>query len=192
MLKRFFGWLFGWNAERKRLHEMIEAARQDVDDAWKEVDLSRNCPCLSTTPCDERCTCVMPHSSRGCSRCAMYGSEGQRKYAAAKLAAKIDLKLPANTIVLLRGVARRLAHDTPHGQYNHTVADLERLADLIEKVHHAAPEGWTEEDFKRELGEVPEWVKPQPEPAEPVPQSNIQCVKRADLDSNQSEGIHLP
>lgn len=37
------------------------------------------CPCLHTTPCDERCTCVNGWSSSGCSRCCSYGSKEQRK-----------------------------------------------------------------------------------------------------------------
>ena len=28
------------------------------------------CPCLYTTPCHQDCTCVNPHMSHGCSRCA--------------------------------------------------------------------------------------------------------------------------
>lgn len=37
------------------------------------------CPCLHTTPCDERCTCVNGWSSFGCRRCCSYGSKEQRK-----------------------------------------------------------------------------------------------------------------
>jgi hypothetical protein len=51
----------------------------------------RACPCLSTTPCHERCTCVMPASSSGCRRCCSYGSAEQRAVMAAQLAEFIDL-----------------------------------------------------------------------------------------------------
>jgi hypothetical protein len=49
------------------------------------------CPCLHTTPCHERCTCVMPLSSSGCQRCCSYGSAEQRAAAAEALAKIIDL-----------------------------------------------------------------------------------------------------
>ena len=44
------------------------------------------CPCTtSAAPCHPRCTCVMPSSSRGCNRCARYGSLEQRAMAQAYL-----------------------------------------------------------------------------------------------------------
>lgn len=49
------------------------------------------CPCLHTTPCHERCTCVTPLSSSGCRRCCSYGSAEQRAAAAETLAKFIDL-----------------------------------------------------------------------------------------------------
>lgn len=39
----------------------------------------KSCPCLHTTPCHARCTCVKPYSSRGCDMCCTYGSEDQQK-----------------------------------------------------------------------------------------------------------------
>lgn len=36
------------------------------------------CPCLHTTPCHPRCTCVNPVSSVGCRRCCSYGSKAQQ------------------------------------------------------------------------------------------------------------------
>ena len=51
---------------------------------------SSGCPCLLTTPCHERCTCVTPLSSSGCSRCCSYGSVQQREERAGRLAKIID------------------------------------------------------------------------------------------------------
>jgi hypothetical protein len=45
------------------------------------------CPCLHTTPCHERCACVMPHSSSECRRCCSYGSPEQQRKMAEHLAA---------------------------------------------------------------------------------------------------------
>lgn len=45
----------------------------------------RGCPCLYTTPCDPRCTCVDRYSSAGCRRCCRYGSLEQRQAQAAAL-----------------------------------------------------------------------------------------------------------
>jgi len=50
----------------------------------------KSCPCLHTTPCDERCTCVNEFSSFGCKRCCTYGSKEQQKKMAELLAKKID------------------------------------------------------------------------------------------------------
>lgn len=46
------------------------------------------CPCLHTTPCDPRCTCVVSVSSRGCTRCCSYGNAEQQKAMAEHLAAQ--------------------------------------------------------------------------------------------------------
>jgi len=51
---------------------------------------NKACPCLYTTPCHPRCTCVMPYSSSGCHRCCTYGSPEQRKAKAEYLARFID------------------------------------------------------------------------------------------------------
>lgn len=48
------------------------------------------CPCLYTVPCSDNCSCAHPYLSGGCSRCAKYGSEEQRKSAAEYLAKVID------------------------------------------------------------------------------------------------------
>ena len=53
------------------------------------------CPCLHTTPCHERCTCVMPVSSTGCTRCCTYGSAEQQASWAKLLAEVIDVGLAA-------------------------------------------------------------------------------------------------
>lgn len=52
----------------------------------------RACPCLHITPCDPNCTCLHPESSRGCRRCASYGSKDQRRKMAEHLAERIDGK----------------------------------------------------------------------------------------------------
>ena len=48
------------------------------------------CPCLHATPCDPRCTCVVPASSTGCRRCCSYGSREHQRARAETLAALID------------------------------------------------------------------------------------------------------
>lgn len=53
----------------------------------READVVNSCPCIYTEPCDERCTCVQPFSSRGCRRCCAYGSLEQRRDNAKRLAA---------------------------------------------------------------------------------------------------------
>lgn len=48
--------------------------------------ISYLCPCLiADEPCHEECTCVHTFSSAGCRCCATYGSDEQRKLAAARL-----------------------------------------------------------------------------------------------------------
>lgn len=48
------------------------------------------CPCLHTTPCHDRCTCINGWSSSGCMRCCSYGSKEQRKVMAEHLAGTWD------------------------------------------------------------------------------------------------------
>ena len=48
-------------------------------DALAAVEERRGCPCLYTSPCDPACTCIVAGSSRGCARCASYGSPEQRR-----------------------------------------------------------------------------------------------------------------
>lgn len=50
----------------------------------------RSCPCLHTTPCDPRCTCINSLSSSGCLRCCSYGSPEQQRSAAQAIAFAID------------------------------------------------------------------------------------------------------
>ncbi len=52
--------------------------------------MNRSCPCLYTTPCIPRCTCVVPTSSSGCRRCCSYGSMEQRQAKAEALVAKME------------------------------------------------------------------------------------------------------
>lgn len=48
------------------------------------------CPCSHTTPCDPRCTCAVPYSSRGCARCCTYGSKEQQVKAAKRIVRLLD------------------------------------------------------------------------------------------------------
>jgi hypothetical protein len=50
----------------------------------------RACPCLHTTPCHPRCTCVSPVSSSGCRRCCSYGSPDQQRTMAEELVARLE------------------------------------------------------------------------------------------------------
>jgi hypothetical protein len=67
-----------------------------------EAENDRNgspCPCTLTTPCGPHCTCVEPHSSHGCGRCARYGSEAQRRAVAEILASAIDGAAAAHALL---------------------------------------------------------------------------------------------
>jgi hypothetical protein len=85
-------------------------------------DLERaQCPCMHTTPCHARCSCVMPLSSSGCRRCCAYGSAEQQAATATRLAAFIDLgwelrdaitNITNEQIRTLRDWALRLQADT--------------------------------------------------------------------------------
>ncbi len=44
------------------------------------------CPCTVIEPCSDQCTCSWGGYSRGCSRCASYGSLEQRISAANRIA----------------------------------------------------------------------------------------------------------
>jgi hypothetical protein len=63
------------------------------------------CPCLHTTPCHDRCTCVTPLSSSGCRRCCTYGSAEQRSARARRLAALIDGTAPSKETAMRRVAA---------------------------------------------------------------------------------------
>ena len=52
-----------------------------------EARAGSGCPCLYTTPCSPRCTCVLGTSSEGCKRCARYGSQEQKEARAQYLSA---------------------------------------------------------------------------------------------------------
>lgn len=73
-----------------------DASLEFMADVPKEIRLTikslranqpRACPCLHTTPCHPRCTCVNGFSSHGCSRCCTYGSSDQQKAMAERLVA---------------------------------------------------------------------------------------------------------
>ncbi len=69
--------------------EIGQLVAADLEDALDELasKAAEACPCLHTTPCDPRCTCVEPLSSTGCSRCCSYGRKAQQIIAAEHLAA---------------------------------------------------------------------------------------------------------
>lgn len=48
------------------------------------------CPCLYIAACNPNCSCVSGWSSRGCSRCATYGSLEQKQAAAKRISKAID------------------------------------------------------------------------------------------------------
>lgn len=66
------------------------AAPRDRRAPGGDAPAEGGCPCLYTTPCHPECTCVCRFSSRGCRRCASYGSAEQQRVAAEHLAARID------------------------------------------------------------------------------------------------------
>lgn len=71
------GWRYCDDAV-KALSELRERRALDVE----------SCPCTLTTPCHDRCACVLPLSSSGCRRCCSYGSIEQRRAKAEWLAAR--------------------------------------------------------------------------------------------------------
>ena len=101
----------------------------------------RACPCLHTTPCHPRCTCMMSLSSSGCWRCCSYGSREQQRAMAELLASRIDRPAPqpapsADVVDLLRRLDDAikvveyvpLDHEPPLGQtLREARAELERL-----------------------------------------------------------------
>lgn len=86
------------------------------------------CPCLHTTPCDPRCTCVDLASSRGCSRCCTYGSPEQQRAAAERLV--------------------RDRTETP------VVDELSVLRERMEEGRKKYPEGCTFLSLQDEVGEA--------------------------------------
>src|SRR4051812_34248416 len=76
------------SASTEPWESLNEPERQAWREAVGEVPDRREraaCPCLHTTPCDPRCTCVMPASSSGCRRCCSYGSTEQQRVKAERL-----------------------------------------------------------------------------------------------------------
>ncbi len=121
----------------KGLDEMLQKSKAEVERLREE---KRGCPCLYTTPCHERCTCVTPVSSVGCSRCARYGSVDQRRAAAeylAGLAAEVE-RLREELIIW-----KRIRTPT-HGpcctcqacglDHDSCRCDLDEVADEVEKL----------------------------------------------------------
>lgn len=78
-------------AELDKAQRQLAEARTGVShDSKSRKGMSdhKACPCLHTTPCDPRCTCVSPSSSFGCRRCCSYGSPEQQRVRAEYLASK--------------------------------------------------------------------------------------------------------
>ena len=75
---------------------LARAEKAERELAEKEAALATHsgCPCLYTVPCHRDCSCVNPFMSRGCLRCASYGSSEQQRAMAEHLAIKIDASLP--------------------------------------------------------------------------------------------------
>ena len=67
------------------LERELAVERNSLRAQFDAVTAERACPCLYTTPCHERCTCVNQVSSIGCRRCCSYGSMEQRKAMAERL-----------------------------------------------------------------------------------------------------------
>lgn len=57
----------------------------EISIAADDDDEVSGCPCRFTEPCHPNCTCVKPHSSKGCRRCCSYGNTEQRKLAAERI-----------------------------------------------------------------------------------------------------------
>lgn len=78
----------------REVYKVLKAWMKNVEEQWAQARVGyyerQACPCLHTTPCDPRCSCVDSLSSSGCLRCCCYGSPEQQKAAAERLAALID------------------------------------------------------------------------------------------------------
>ena len=130
------------------------------------------CPCLHTTPCHPRCTCVMPQSSVGCRRCCSYGSPEQQRQMAEYLAdrppAGVAVSEPAADVAdLLRRLEereqtlRRLVDDPYADGTERPDADLlrearARIAQMVQKqTQHGTilkaecDRSWKEETFEQ-------------------------------------------
>jgi hypothetical protein len=68
---------------------IVRAAYAFIHGVDKQTERSP-CPCLHTTPCHPRCTCIESFSSSGCRRCCTYGSPEQQA-AKARYLANIQL-----------------------------------------------------------------------------------------------------
>ena len=77
---------YGEDVEWRDHKLTARAAITEIRRLEQERDVHRACPCLHTTPCHPRCTCVVPISSSGCHRCCSYGSRSQQKAMAEHLA----------------------------------------------------------------------------------------------------------
>lgn len=89
------GWLVVPPSEPGVLENYIEGfiVRESLAESSRLADsisFARACPCFHTVPCDPRCSCIHPHSSRGCARCCAYGSAEQQRLRAEHLAELIE------------------------------------------------------------------------------------------------------
>lgn len=95
----------GWDGERCSLVECAKALTTERDALKAQLaEALKSCPCVHTTPCHERCTCVTPLSSSGCWRCCSYGSPEQQRAKAemlASLQSHYDRAAPEHNLLAL-------------------------------------------------------------------------------------------
>ena len=111
------------------------------------------CPCKVIGPCGHGCTCVNPHMSGGCRRCASYGSKEQRGAACRRIAAKIDA---------WEVMQRRGWYVVPLGRHKIGVFWIVRCADgcdlpLAFRMQHSTQGEFS--DPYTALVEADEWMK---------------------------------
>lgn len=63
-----------------------------------ELAAQTTCPCTLAAPCSDACTCANPLMSGGCTRCATYGSDEQRKAMAEHIASQTDIYPPLKVV----------------------------------------------------------------------------------------------
>lgn len=112
-------WYDDANKYSDELEKHLDNAKKEIE----ELKKIKSCPCEypEVEPCDPYCSCFKPHTSRGCARCARYGSYEQRVYAAKRLSEQ-EVEIGAQK---LRGDLLSVEHDICHN-------DAERLRKIVE------------------------------------------------------------